>query len=72
VGGIFSFAISLGEFGATNFLVRGAYGTLSVGISKLISSQTLQLPASMASILIIITIVCFLIIQKIGDVELKV
>jgi thiamine transport system permease protein len=72
VGGIFSFAISLGEFGATNFLVRDVYGTLSIGISKLITSQTLQLPATMASILIIITVICFLVIQKIGDVELKV
>ena len=72
VGGIFSFAISLGEFGATNFLVRGAYGTLSIGISKLLLTQTLQLPATMASILIIVTIICFLAIQKLGDVELKV
>ncbi|MCG3226842.1 MAG: iron ABC transporter permease [Candidatus Heimdallarchaeota archaeon] len=72
VGGIFSFAISLGEFGATNFLVRDVFGTLSIGISKLITSQTLQLPATMASILIIITVLCFLIIQKIGEVELKV
>ncbi|MCK4972925.1 MAG: iron ABC transporter permease, partial [Candidatus Heimdallarchaeota archaeon] len=72
VGGIFAFAISLGEFAATNFLVRGEYGTLSIGISKLIETQTLQLPATMASILVIITIICFLVIQKFGDIELKV
>jgi thiamine transport system permease protein len=72
VGGIFAFAISLGEFAATSFLVRGEYGTLSIGISKLITSQTLQLPATMASILVIITIICFLVIQKFGDIELKV
>ncbi|MBY9000760.1 MAG: iron ABC transporter permease [Candidatus Heimdallarchaeota archaeon] len=72
VGGIFSFAISLGEFGATNFLVRGEYGTLSIGISKLIETQTLQLPATMASILVIITVICFLVIQKLGEIELKV
>jgi len=72
VGGIFAFAISLGEFAATNFLVRGEYGTLSIGISKLIQTQTLQLPATMASILVIITIICFIAIQKFGDIELKV
>ena len=72
VGAIFSFAISLGEFGATNFLVRGEFGTLSIGISKLLLTQTLQLPATMASILIIITILCFIAIQKFGDIELKV
>ncbi|UJG44160.1 MAG: iron ABC transporter permease [Candidatus Heimdallarchaeum endolithica] len=72
VGGIFSFAISLGEFGATNFLVRGNFGTLSIAIYKLIISQTIQLPATMASILIILTVISFLVIQKLGDIELKV
>lgn len=72
VGGIFSFAISLGEFGATNFLVRGSFGTLSIAIYKLIISQTIQLPATMATILIILTVLSFLIIQKLGDIELKV
>ncbi len=72
VGGIFSFAISLGEFGATNFLVRTEYGTLSVGIYNLFGSHTLQLPAAMASMLILITILCFIMIQRIGDIDLKV
>ena len=71
VAGIFSFAISLGEFGATNFLARAEYGTLSLGISKLLSSRTLQLPASMASILIIVTFICFFLIQKTGEKDLK-
>ncbi|UYP45233.1 hypothetical protein NEF87_001518 [Candidatus Lokiarchaeum ossiferum] len=72
VGAIFSFAISLGEFGATNFLARSEYGTLSIGISKLLFSRTLQLPASMATILIIITVLCFFFIHKIGDIDFKV
>lgn len=71
VAGIFSFAISLGEFGATNFLARAKYGTLSLGISKLLSSRTMQLPASMASILILITFICFFLIQKTGEKDLK-
>ncbi|QEE18039.1 ABC transporter permease [Promethearchaeum syntrophicum] len=71
VAGIFSFAISLGEFGATNFLARAEYGTLSLGISKLLSSRTMQLPASMASILIIVTFICFFLIQKTGEKDLK-
>ncbi len=72
VAGIFSFAISLGEFGATNFLVRGKWGTLSIGIFKLISTQTLQLPSSMASLLIVVTALAFMIIQQLGEIELKV
>ncbi|MHA1778957.1 MAG: ABC transporter permease [Candidatus Heimdallarchaeaceae archaeon] len=72
VGAIFSFAISLGEFGATYFLVRTEYSTLSVGIYNLLLSHTLQLPATMAAILIIVTFVCFMLIQRLGDIELKV
>ena len=71
VAGIFSFAISLGEFGATNFLARAEYGTLSLGISKLLSSRTMQLPASMASVLIVVTCICFFLIQKTGEKDLK-
>ncbi len=71
VAGIFSFAISLGEFGATNFLARAEYGTLSLGISKLLSSRTMQLPASMASVLIAVTFICFFLIQKTGEKDLK-
>lgn len=72
VGAIFSFAISLGEFGATYFLVRAEYNTLSTGIYNLLLSHTLQLPATMASILILITFLCFALIQRLGDIELKV
>ena len=67
IGAIYSFAISLGEFGATTFLARKDNNTLSMGIAKLLSSRTLQLPASMATLLILITFVSFLFIHKLGD-----
>ncbi len=72
VGGIFSFAISLGEFGATYLLARANFETLSIGIYKLLKSQTLQISTAMASILVIITALCFYLINKLGDIELKV
>ncbi|MCE7741969.1 MAG: iron ABC transporter permease [Candidatus Heimdallarchaeota archaeon] len=72
VGGLFSFAISLGEFGATYFLARDEFKTLSIGIYDSISSQTLQIPLAMASLLIIITLLCFYAIHKLGEIELKV
>jgi len=72
VGGLFSFAISLGEFGATYFLAREEFKTLSIGIYDSISTQTLQIPLAMASLLIIVTLICFYIIHKLGEVELKV
>ena len=72
VGGIFSFAISLGEFGATFLLARANYETLSIGIYNLLGSQTLQISTAMASVLILITALCFYLINKFGDIELKV
>ncbi len=72
VGGLFSFAISLGEFGATYFLARDEFKTLSIGIYDSISTQTLQIPLAMASLLIIITLLCFYGIHKLGEIELKV
>ncbi len=70
VGCIFAFAISIGEFGATKMLVRSDYNTLSVGISKLLYSRTLQLPAAMATILILFTFISFYLIHKLGDIRL--
>ena len=72
VGGLFSFAISLGEFGATYFLARDKFKTLSIGIYDSITSQTLQIPLAMASLLILVTILCFYAIHKLGEIELKV
>lgn len=72
VGALFTFAISVGEFGATLFLARGEFGTLSLAISKLVTTRNMQLPASMATILILFTLICFYLIQKIGDNEFKI
>ncbi len=72
VGGIFAFAISIGEFGATNFFYKPEYGTLSIGVYQLLSSRTIQLPATMATLLIMFTVLCFIAIQKLGQIELKV
>ncbi len=68
---LYAFAISIGEFGATSFLARAQYTTLSLGVSKLLSTHSLQLPAAMASILIGITLICFILIQIIGDAHSK-
>ncbi|MCF2139746.1 MAG: iron ABC transporter permease [Candidatus Lokiarchaeota archaeon] len=67
IGALFSFAISIGEFGATNFLARGKFGTLSLAISKLMYTRNIQLTASMATILIAITFLSFIIIQHLGE-----
>ncbi|MCK4849226.1 MAG: iron ABC transporter permease, partial [Candidatus Heimdallarchaeota archaeon] len=66
-GAIFALAISFGEFGATYLMARSEYNTMTIGIYKFLESKQLQESAIMASILIIICTVAFLLIQKTGN-----
>ena len=43
-----------------------------LGIYDSISTQTLQIPLAMASLLIVVTLLCFYAIHKLGEIELKV
>jgi len=66
-GAIFALAISFGEFGATYLMARSEYNTMTIGIYKFLESKQLQESAIMASILIIICTIAFLLIQKTGN-----
>jgi ABC-type Fe3+ transport system permease subunit len=68
---LFSFAISIGEFGATFFLVRGKWITLSLAIHRLFASRTTILPNFFACILVLTALFSFWIIEKIGSMEMK-
>ncbi len=68
---LFSFAISIGEFGATYFLVRGEWLTLSLAIHRLFSSRTTLLPNLYATILALTALISFWIIEKFGSIEMK-
>ncbi len=68
---IFSFAISIGEFGATYYLTRGEWITLSIAIYKMITSRSIILPYIYAMILILISLISFLLIEKLGNLEMK-
>ncbi|MFX1514518.1 MAG: ABC transporter permease, partial [Promethearchaeota archaeon] len=65
----FSFAISMGEFGATYFLSSPEYSTISVGIYRFLDMRQMQSAASMAVLLIIVCTISFLIVEKLGRVE---
>jgi len=71
VAGLFSFAISLGEFGATNFLARTNFATIPIGIYKLINTRNLGEAAALASILILITVISFIVLERFGKIEFK-
>jgi thiamine transport system permease protein len=71
VAGLFSFAISVGEFGATTFLARSDFATIPVGIYKLINTRNMGPATSFSTILIIITVLSFFIIERFGKLELR-
>lgn len=71
VGFLFAFAISIGEFGATYYLSRGEWVTLSISIYKMFGSRTVILPYIYASMLIVTSLLVFLLIEKIGKLEMK-
>ncbi|MFX0211588.1 MAG: ABC transporter permease, partial [Candidatus Hodarchaeota archaeon] len=65
----FSFAISMGEFGATYFISSPKYSTISVGIYRFLDMRQMQSAAAMAVLLITVCTIAFLIIEKLGRVE---
>jgi thiamine transport system permease protein len=68
-GAVFALAISFGEFGATYLMARSDFSTMTIGIYKFLDARQLQNSAIMASILIIVCIFAFLIVQKTGNEE---
>lgn len=71
VAGLFSFAISIGEFGATYFLARSNFATIPVGIYRLIDTRHIGAAYSFSAILMIISILSFMIIERIGQLEFR-
>ena len=66
VAGIFSFAISLGEFASTNFVARGNTATIPIGIYRLVTTRHLPEAAAFSSILILLTLGIFILLERIG------
>jgi thiamine transport system permease protein len=68
VGAIFSFTISLGEFGATSFLARPEYPTLPVAIFRFLSQPgalNYGQALAMATLLMIVCAVSILVLERI-------
>lgn len=67
VGGIFAFAISIGEMAATLFLASPDYITIPVAMYSFINVRKYVIASAMGSILIIITFISFLAIRLFGE-----
>ena len=66
VGGIFAFAMSIGEMAATLFLAPPEFSTMTVSIYKYISVRKYTVASAMGSILIIISMMAFILLRYIG------
>ena len=66
-GGAFAFAISIGEFSSTVVLVEGgdAY-TMPVAVERYLADRTLGPATAMGSVLLLVTSVSFVVIERIG------
>lgn len=66
IASLFAFAISLGEFGSTFLINPSSQTTLSIAIYRLLGTRFLGLPLAMASVLMIICVSSFWIIEYAG------
>jgi thiamine transport system permease protein len=66
-GAAFAFAISIGEFNATIVLVEGgdAY-TMPIAVERYLSGRTLGPATAMGSVLLLVTGVSFVVIERVG------
>ena len=66
IASLFAFSISLGEFGSTFLINPSSQTTLSIAIYRLLGTRFLGLPLAMASVLMIICVSSFWIIEYAG------
>jgi thiamine transport system permease protein len=66
-GAAFAFAISIGEFNATVVLIEGsdAY-TMPIAVERYLSDRTLGPATAMGSVLLVVTAVSFVVIERVG------
>lgn len=64
---MFGFAISLGEFSATNFIATSPYFTLTVLMYNLQNARLFGPSYAAAAILLLISLISFYLIQKLGE-----
>ncbi len=67
VGAIFAFAISIAELGATYMLAKPEYTTMTVAIYKFLGARQFGSASALSVLLMAVSTVSFLIIERIGE-----
>ncbi len=64
---VFSFALSMGEMSATIILMRPGTATIPVAVYSLLSARQFGPASAMATVLIMVTALAFLIFERLGE-----
>ncbi len=67
VGAVFSFAMSIAELGATYMIYQPEYTTITIAIYRYLGSRQFGSASAMAVILMIVSLVGFLLIERTGE-----
>ncbi len=67
VRAVFSFAMSIAELGATYMIYQPKYTTITIAIYRYLGSRQFNSASTMAVILMIVSLVGFLLIEKTGE-----
>ncbi|MCD6524466.1 MAG: iron ABC transporter permease [Thermococcus sp.] len=67
VGAVFSFAMSIAELGATYMIYQPKYTTITIAIYRYLGSRQFNSASAMAVVLMIVSLVGFLLIERTGE-----
>ncbi|AHF80992.1 ABC transporter permease [Thermococcus paralvinellae] len=67
VGAIFAFAMSIAELGATYMLYQPEYTTITIAVYRFLSARQWGSASALSVILMIVSAVSFMIIERIGE-----
>lgn len=70
-GAIFAFALSLGEMSATLMLARPGLNTMPVAVYRFLSQHSLGAPSAMSVVMIVVSTLAFLVLERLGEKALK-
>jgi thiamine transport system permease protein len=70
-GAVFAFALSLGEMSATLMLARPGLSTMPVAVYRFLSQHSLGAPSAMSVVMIAVSAIAFILLERWGERALK-
>ncbi len=70
-GAVFAFALSLGEMSATLMLARPGLNTMPVAVYRFLSQHSLGAPSAMSVVMIAVSAIAFILLERWGERALK-